>query len=176
MTHCLHFCICLCLMVFQTTIMPYIPLFDRFYDLLTPFVIYLSIFRPVRESLVIVLIFGFLMDNISGGPFGLYITTYVWLFVGVRWAITFLHVGDSLILPFVVAAGVLMENVIFIGASAMFESSSRISEEVVSTVAIQVLWAVFTGPFFLMFFNYSHRRWDRWFKEIFVKTNRRGAR
>lgn len=171
MTYCLHICICLCLIVFQTTVMPYIPLFDRFYDLLSPLIIYLSIFRPVREGVVIILIFGFLMDNISGGPFGLYLSAYVWLFVGVRWAITFLHVGDSLLLPFVVAAGVLMENIIFIGASAMFEGGSWISEEMVSTIVIQVLWAVFTGPFILMFLNYSHRRWDRWFKEIFVKNN-----
>ena len=171
MTYCLHIFICLCLIVIQTTVMPYIPLFERFYDLLTPFIIYLSIFRSVREGMVIIIIFGFFMDIISGGPFGLYLTAYVWLFFGVRWAITFLHVGDSLILPFVVAAGVLMENFIFIGTSAMFEQSSRISEAVVGTIIVQVLWAIFTGPLFLMFFNTSHRRWDQWFKEIFVKKN-----
>jgi len=108
---------------------------------------------------------------ISGGPFGLYITAYVWLFIGVRWAITFLHVGDSMLLPFVVALGVLMENFIFVVTSAMFEQSSRVSEAMVSTIIVQVLWAIFTGPLFLMFFNYSHRRWDRWLNEIFVKKN-----
>jgi hypothetical protein len=111
------------------------------------------------------------MDIISGGPFGLYLTAYVWLFIGVRWAITFLHVGDSVLLPFVVAAGVLMENLIFIGTSVMFEQSSRISEAIVSTIVIQVLWAIFTGPLFLMFFNYAHRHWDRWSKEILVKKS-----
>jgi cell shape-determining protein MreD len=151
--------------------MPYIPLFERFYDLLTPFIIYLSIFRSVRESMVIIFIFGFFMDIISGGPFGLYLTAYVWLFISVRWAITFLHVGDSLLLPIIVAAGVLMENLIFIGTSAMFEQGSRISEAMVSTVIVQVLWAIFTGPLFLMFFNYSHRQWDRWFKEVLAKKN-----
>ena len=171
MTYCFHIVICLGLIVVQTTVMPYIPLFDRFYDLLSPFVIYLSIFRSNRESLVIIFLFGFFMDIISGGPFGLYITAYVWLFIGVRWAITFLHVGDSMLLPFVVALGVLMENFIFVVTSAMFEQSSRASEAMVSTIIVQVLWAIFTGPLFLMFFNYSHRRWDRWVNEIFVKKN-----
>ena len=171
MTNCLHIFICLCLIVIQTTVMPYIPLFERFYDLLTPFIIYLSIFRSVREGMIIIFIFGFFMDIISGGPFGLYLTAYVWLFIAVRWTITFLHVGDSLLLPIVVAAGVLMENLIFIGTSAMFEQNSRISEAMVSTIIVQVLWAIFTGPLFLMFFNYSNRQWDRWFKEIFVKKN-----
>jgi len=171
MTYCLHIFICLCLIVLQTTVMPHIPWFNNFYDLLFPYVMYLSIFRPVRESIVIILIFAFLMDNISGGPFGLYVTAYVWLFIGVRWAITFLHVGDSLLIPFVVAAGVLMENIIFVGISAMLEDGLRNSEEVVSTIFIQVLWALFTGPFFLMFFNRSHRKWDHWFKETFVKNH-----
>lgn len=171
MTYCLHIFIGLCLIVIQTTVMPHIPLFARFYDLLAPFVIYLSIYRPVREGMVVVLVFGFFMDIISGGPFGLYLTAYVWLFIGVRWAITFLHVGDSLLLPIVVAAGVLMENLVFIGTSAMFEQSSRISETMVSTIIVQVLWAIFTGPLFLMLFNTSHRRWDLWVKEIFVKKN-----
>lgn len=171
MTYCLHIFICLCLVVIQTTVMPHIPLFERFYDLLTPFVIYLSIFRSVRESLVIIFVFGFFMDIISGGPFGLYLTAYVWLFIGVRWAITFLHVGDSVLLPFVVAAGILMENLIFIGTSVMFEQSLRISEAMVSTIVIQVLWAIFTGPLFLMFFNFAHRHWDRWSKEILVKKS-----
>ena len=171
MTYCLHIFIGLCLIVIQTTVMPHIPLFERFYDLLAPFIIYLSIFRSVRESMVIVFVFGFFMDIISGGPFGLYLTAYVWLFIGVRWAITFLHVGDSLLLPIVVAVGVLMENLIFIGTNAIFEQSSRISEAAVSTIIVQVLWAIFTGPLFLMFFKYSHQQWDRWFKEIFVKKS-----
>lgn len=169
MTYCFHIFICLLLIVVQTTVMPYIPLFERFYDLLIPFIIFLSIFRSNRESLVIIFLFGFFMDIISGGPFGLYITAYVWLFIGVRWAVTFLHIGDSMLLPFVVALGVLMENFIFVVTSAMFEQSTRISEVMVSTIIVQVLWAIFTGPLFLMLFNTSYRRWDRWVNEIFVK-------
>jgi len=171
MTYCLHIFIGLCLIVIQTTVMPHIPLFARFYDLLAPFVIYLSIFRSVRESMIIVFVFGFFMDIISGGPFGIYLTAYVWMFIGVRWAITFLHVGDGLLLPVVVTAGVLMENLVFIGTSAMFEQSSRISETMVSTIIVQVLWAIFTGPLFLMLFNTSHRRWNLWLNEILVKKN-----
>jgi cell shape-determining protein MreD len=167
----LNICIGLFLIIIQTTVMPHIPVFERFYDLLTPLVLYLSIFRPVRESTVIIVIFGFLMDNISGGPFGLYLTVYFWLFLSVRWAITFLHVGDSFLLPFVVAVGVFMENLIFIGADAMFEQNLQISQIMINTVVVQVLWAIFTGPFFLMLFNYSHRRWDRWTKKLFAQKS-----
>jgi cell shape-determining protein MreD len=171
MTHFLNICISLFLIVIQTTVMPHVPMFGRFYDLLLPLVIYLSIFRPVREGAVIVLVFGFLMDNISGGPFGLYLTAYIWLFIGVRWAITFLHVGDSFLLPFVVAVGVLIENLIFIGARAMLEQNLQVSQTIVNTIAVQVIWAIFTGPFFLLLFNYVQRRWDRWSKKLFAQKS-----
>ena len=171
MTYCFHVGICLCLVLFQTTVMPYFHLFDRFYDLLAPFVIYLSLFQSLRQSIPVILFFGFLMDSLSGGPFGLYLTTYIWLFIGVKWIITFLHLGDSLLLPFVVAAGVLLQNCIFIGTIAMFEPGTQFLSAAISTVTVQVLWAIFTGPIFLMFFNYSYGRWNKWLKKVFVKES-----
>ena len=44
--------------------MPYWPLMNSFYDLLIPFVIYLGIARPARESLPFIIFLGFIMDNI----------------------------------------------------------------------------------------------------------------
>jgi rod shape-determining protein MreD len=109
------------------------------------------------------------MDNLTGGPFGLYLTTYLWMFIGIRWVITFMDVEDSVLMLFIVAAGVLIQNFIIIGTTVMFEPVSRFSPAAISTVLVQVLWAVFTGPIFLVFFNYSHKRWDKWLKEVFAK-------
>ena len=73
--------------------------------------------------------------------------------------ITFLHVGDRLLLPFVVVAGVLLQNCIFIGTIAMSKPGTQSLSAVISMVTVQVLWAVFTGPIFLMFFYYFHGKW-----------------
>lgn len=170
MTYCFHFIICFFLVILQTTVMPYFSVFDRFYDLLFPFIVFLSLFRSSRESIPVVLFFGFVMDTLSGGPFGLYLTTYLWLFVGVKWMITFLDVGDSVLLPFVVAAGVLIQNLMFVGAIAIFSPLTLSFSLTVSNIAVQLLWALFTGPIFLLFFNYSHNKWDKWAKQLFVKT------
>jgi len=171
MIYCFHIGICLCLVLFQTTVMPYFHLFDKFYDLLSPFVIYLSLFRSLRQSIPVILFFGFVMDSLSGGPFGIYLTTYLWLFIGVRWIITFLRVGDNLLLPFVVAAGVLLQNFIFIGTIAMFKPGAQYLSAAISMVMVQVLWAIFTGPIFLMFFYYSHEKWNKWLKKVFTKES-----
>ncbi|UCD30952.1 MAG: hypothetical protein JSV38_09005 [Desulfobacterales bacterium] len=169
MTYCFHFLICFALVILQTTVMPYFSIFDRFYDLLFPFIVFLSLFRSSREGIPVVLFFGFVMDTLSGGPFGLYLTTYLWLFVGVKWMITFLDVGDSVLLLFVVAMGVLIQNLIVVWAIAIFDPLSLSLSLTMNTIAVQLLWAIFTGPILLLLFNYSHTQWDNWYKQIFVK-------
>ena len=171
MTYCFYIAACLCLLIFQTTIVPYLPFLDSFYDLLLPFILYLGLFRSVAEGLPVVLFLGFIMDSLSGGPFGLNLTAYLWLFIGMMWVIKFLHVGNSLLLLFVVAIGVLIENFIFIGTIAVLEPGTRLPSVASSTVSAQVLWAICTGPFFLMFFNYMHKRWNKWLNERFEERN-----
>jgi len=66
---------CLVLVILQTTVMPSLSLPGRFYDLMIPFVVYLGLSRPVREGLLFVCLIGFIMDNLSGSPFGLYLAS-----------------------------------------------------------------------------------------------------
>ena len=171
MSYFFHVCICFGLVILQTTIMPYFSLFDKFYDLLSPFVIYLSLFRSSRESIPVILIFGFVMDNLSGGPFGLYLTTYLWLFIGVRWIVTYVDIRNSILLPFVVAAGVFIQNLIFIGVIMVLRPGSWFSAIAVKTISAQVLWALVTGPIFLMLFNYTHNKFNSRFSEMFSKKS-----
>jgi len=171
MTYCFYICVCLCLVIFQTAIIPHIALFNNFYDLLIPFVIYLGFFRPARESILFILVLGFLMDNLSGAPFGLYVTTYFWLFIVVKLVIRYLHLGNNILLLFIVAAGVLMENIIFIASGSMSGSDSQFPAIAIRTVIFQILWAVCTGFFFLIFFNHSHKKLEKWFNEIIAEKS-----
>ncbi len=162
---------CLFLVILQTTIMPYLPLLDKFYDLLIPFIVYLGLSRPVRESLPFVLFLGFIMDNLSGGPFGLYLTTYFWLYVGVKGITTFIQVGNRLvIITLIVAGGVLVENLILLGAFAILGSRRQFAGDAAEIVAIQVLWAIFTGALFLLFFRNAQGRVGAGFKAVYAHT------
>jgi cell shape-determining protein MreD len=166
---------CLFLVILQTTIMPYLPLVNQFYDLLIPFIVYLGLSRPVRESLPFVLFLGLIMDNFSGGPFGLYLTTYFWLYVGVKGITTFIQVGNRLlIITLIVAGGVLFENLILLGAFAILGSRQQFAGDAVEIVAIQVLWAIFTGSLFLLFFRNAQRWLGAGFKAIYARTREQG--
>ena len=166
---------CLFLVILQTTITPYLPLLETFYDLLVPFIVYLSLSRPVRESLPLVLFLGFIMDNLSGGPFGLYLTSYFWLFVGVKGITMFIQVGNRLlIISLIVAGGVLFENLILLLAFATLGSGQPFAGDALKIVAVQVLWAIFTGSLFLLFLRNAQNRLSAVFKGIHARTREQG--
>lgn len=142
--------ICLFLLIIQTTIFPYIALMRGMYDLLIPFVIFISICLPIRESLPFALVLGLIMDNLSGSPFGLYLTYYLWLFIGVRFIIKFLRVSNKFFLSVVVVVAVLVENILMIATFAFFRPAGQLPVDAFLVVTQQFLWALATGPLFLL--------------------------
>lgn len=171
MIHLFNVVTCLGIVVLQSTVKTYVPFFDRFYDLLIPFIIYLGVFRHARESLIVVLFFGFIMDNISGGPFGLYLTTYLWLFLGIRWMIKFVHIRQSLLILVVVAFGVAMENFVFVATLAAWSPGFQFRPATIGLVITQLLLAVLTGPFLLIFFENAYNILERYFVKIAEEGN-----
>ena len=160
----------LLLVILQTAVFPYLPFLNRFYDILIPFIVFLSLSRPVRESLPFVFFLGFLMDNLSGSPFGLYLTAYIWLFVGVKGITRLLQVGSRVfIIALIVAAGVLVENLIFLGTLTVFGPDQKLADNAAKTVTIQVLWAIWTGPIFLMVLKNMQNRMDAGFRAIYAR-------
>ena len=98
MTYLFHIVVCLILIIFQTAVKPQVLFLSGLYDVLTAYIIYLGLFHRVREILPIILISGMTMDAISGGPMGLFLTTYLWLFLLTRWTTRLIH-KENLVLP-----------------------------------------------------------------------------
>jgi len=167
MSYLFYTIVCFILLLIQTVILPDIPGGMAFYDLELIFVFYLSMYRPLRESLPLVLILGFVMDNFSGAPFGLYLTTYFWLFFGVRWVTYFLRVRNVVLLPLLIASGILIKNAIFISTIAMSLNWTEFHLDILRMVGYRLLWAMITGPVLLIVFSRFHYRWDHWMFELF---------
>jgi len=170
MSYCFNIGICLVLVILQTTVMPYLSVLDRFYDLLIPFLVYLGLFRPVHEGLLFVCFLGFIMDNLSGGPFGLYLTSYFWLLIGAKGITQMLQVGKHMfIITFIVAAGVLAQNLIFLGSFAIFSPEQQFAGDAFKIVAVQILWALLTGSAFLVIFRNTHNWLDAGFRALYAR-------
>jgi hypothetical protein len=123
----------------------------------------------MRESLPIVIIVGLIMDQLSCSPFMLHVTAYFWLYVSLRWITKVLQVGNRLRFPFIVSFGVLIENFIFMSNIALVEPGIRFPAVAARIAAVQFIWAIFTGPLLLMFFEQTHKEWNRWLSGIFVR-------
>lgn len=130
--------------VLQTACLPLVCLSCRCFDMLLPLVIYLSVFRPVAESLSLAVFFGIIMDCLSGSPFGLYAITYIWLFLGVRGSMHFLDAGSYFLFPLVMMLGMVFEYLLFAVSVSRIPSAG---------ILANALWAIVTAPFFLMLFN-----------------------
>ncbi len=169
MTYGFYFFTCLGLIILQTSIIPSLPLMGGFYDLLVPFIVYLCMARSVRESILAVIIAGLIMDNLSGSPFMLYVITYFWLYVSLRWLTKVLQLDNRLRLPLIVSLGVIMENFIFIITIAFTGSGIRFPGTVAGIFVAQFLWALLTGPIFLILIEYMHKGWDKRLNRLFVR-------
>lgn len=170
MSYFFNISVCLFLVILQTTVISYLPLLNNFYDLLIPFIVYLGLSRPVRESLPFVFFLGFIMDNLSGSPFGLFLTAYFWLFVGVKGITQLLQVGNRLfVITLIVAAGVLIENLIFFGTLTVLGPDQQLSGDAGKAITIQILWAIWTGPLFLVILRKLQNRLDAGFKAVYAR-------
>jgi len=145
------------LVICQTTLMPRLAMVGHFFDLLLPLVIYLAAFRPLHEALPFTLFLGVLMDNLSGGPFGLYLTSYVWLFIGARLAATVVRAENPVMLVLILIAAVAAQNGLFLavlGASDQGDFSGGFALQVVTE---QIGWVLLIGPFLALGMRIAHR-------------------
>ena len=143
------------IIVLQSALFNQLPMFLGIYDLLIPYVIFLGFNRPANETIPLILLFGFIQDSISAGPFGIYITTYLWITFGIFWLVQFLHAGGIVLFPVFVVIGILIETVIFLGTSAIVIPEFAIYPETVTVLILQVAWAILTAPFILVLLRWA---------------------
>ena len=167
MTVLFYVLVSLCLVIIKTTLIPGLPLLEKFYDLLIPLVIYLSLFRPMREGAPLALFFGLMMDGLCGGPVGLYLTTYIWIYAGMRWAGQFLRTGNMILLTLAVGIGVTFECIVMLMYMLVLAPSALPPEDTARTVAYQIVWALLTGPVILIMIGHSQKLLDVWKARIF---------
>jgi len=71
----------------------------------------------------------------------------------------------------IMAAGVLVENLIFLGTLTILGPDQQLAGDAAKTVTVQVLWAIWTGPVFLMIFRNMHHKLDLGFKAIYARKS-----
>ncbi len=169
MTYLLHALMGLILIIFQTAVRPQIGFLGGIYDVLLVYVVFLGLFRPLREALAVILVMGFVMDSLSGGPFGLFLTTYFWLLMIMRLVIRFLHPDNRVLRFFAVGIGVVLQNGFYIGLALMLEELAFSLAPIRQAAMTQLYWALGTGFLLVTFFRHAQRIWDDFLSIYFVR-------
>ena len=149
--------------VAQTTILK-LPIFHGvFYDLLIPLVVFLSLNLPNRKGVLVVVILGMIMDLLSGGIFGLYLTIYFWIFLSVKSLSKYFDVDKSLFQSVLIGAYVFAQHLVFCISVAAPWKEARLLAAQTAPVMLQTVLAVLTGPGILIFLGRLHTRLQtRW--------------
>jgi len=168
MTILFYILVSFCLIVIKTTLIPDLPLFSKFYDLLIPIIVYLGFFRSAREGVPLVVFFGLIMDSLCGGPVGLYIITYAWIYAAVFSLSRFLHVGNWLLMAATVSCGVVFEILVLLFYLVFLAPNASLPVDAVQTIVLQIVWAMLTGPVILMIIDWAQRQIDGWRSRLFA--------
>jgi len=156
-----YFIFSVLLICIQTTLMPVFPRVFAQYDLLIPFVVYLTLFRSSIGILPVILISGCLMDLLSGGFVGVYIVTYLLILICFRTTTVYFHFQNAVLFQIVVIFSVLMENVLF-GIVISFQTLSfNLSLYSASVLLKQLIWAMISSPLFFYLFDYAYSEIDK---------------
>jgi hypothetical protein len=148
--------------VLKTTFLFRISTTLPLFDLLLPLIAYISIFGPMVQSIALIIVFGGLMDAISGSPFGLYIVSYLWVLVGVRGSMYLLDAGSLFLFPLILALGIMLQNVLFAFCAHGFSFEAHQLLFLLKSILVEVTLGLIIAPFFLLLFNFIYLRYGQW--------------
>ncbi len=151
----------LLIVVVQTTVVPDMFVNLRFYDLLIPLAVYFSLYRPFYEGLPVLIAAAMLMDMISGAPAGIYMTTYIWLFLAFRQTWRFLDLKNIFLFPVIVIIGVVFQQLIFWIVISVQAGHLVFSAGGMQVVFFKILWAVVSAPIIALFLQWFFKATDR---------------
>jgi cell shape-determining protein MreD len=145
------------LSAFQTAVKTSSPLMTFCYDLTIPLIVFLILMRSRLEACLCVFFAGVGVNMISGAPLGVYLITYIWLFMLFKNLKSYFHTPDSLLFVVLVVIGVMVEQLIF-GMFYMIQAPIKaLSLHAVYQVLLQIVIAGISGPFFfILFFKIFH--------------------
>jgi len=168
MAYCFNLFLIISFLLFQTSILPYFRFNYEFFNLMNLYVVYLVLYRPIQEIIVFVVLTGILMDSFSFCPFGLYMTIYLWLSLGIKWALKYLHKGSVILVPMIISGVILIENIMIMVIISLIENSFYFHPEKFRSIIFQLICGIFIGPFLIFLIKDLQAKWNIWsFEKIF---------
>jgi rod shape-determining protein MreD len=148
---CLYVMLGLSMVVAQTTLFR-LPLFQGMVsDLLIPLIVFQSLSRPNRSGITVTVTLGLVMDLISGGIFGLYLSIYFWVFLSARGLSRYFDAGETLFQAILIGLYVLGQHLVFFAAvPPSWGGAQLLASRMMNPILLQTVFGAVTGPGVLM--------------------------
>jgi cell shape-determining protein MreD len=140
--------------VAQTSVLQYTPVFFQLYDLLVPFVVYLSLYHSFGACIPVIIAGGMAMDMLSGAPMGIYMASYFLIYLLFRLVPRWVTISDHSLFFLLSVAGVAIENIVFVSAVWMISNISFMTVHALKIILLQLFWVIITAPFLWMLFRF----------------------
>jgi rod shape-determining protein MreD len=160
----------LLLIVIQTAVLPKLRIFGPGYDIFIVFIVYLCLTRPHLEAVLFSICGGLIMDAISGGPWGIFLTIYIWTNIFLKLGLRVLQLGSPFVISILVAIGVVLENLLIVTLFEGMDRNGLVYLNPSGLLVSQIFWAALTSPFVFWIILSCHRRFTK-----LVKARHRGA-
>jgi rod shape-determining protein MreD len=157
----------LSLIVIQTTVLSQFQILGTGYDLFIVFVIYLCLTQPLRENIVFSIGGGLIMDALSGGPWGVFLTIYIWVNIGFKLGLRVLQLTSPIVISVAVSIAVVFENLVLVILLGSTYNNDLYVLRDSRSLLYQIFWAALTGPMLFWIIQSCNKIWTRWWKTTF---------
>ncbi|MGM0644121.1 MAG: hypothetical protein ACQETC_10120 [Thermodesulfobacteriota bacterium] len=162
------------LIILQTTVLPEIFLVGNSFDLVIINILYLSLVFSNPWVLAGVAAIGCIMDSLSGSPFGLFVSSYIWIFILIQLMKPVFFSRSIFFLPAATVFSVLLEYAFLVLSVFISSGAGGVMALNYSLMIEQLAWAVVLVPAAVKLVFVSGRYWDRGFEKLFEKKRLKG--
>jgi len=149
---------CLLIVLFRTAGVHLFPFSGYVFDPAVPYVLFLGLFGPARSAFFHSLALGLLMDGVSGAPFGVYTSTYLWITAALQQMIAVLRVVDTFwMIRLLAGLGVLFESTLLLGVTVMVHPRFTIPVAALERIGVQAFLAALMAPALFSLFHWMRK-------------------
>ncbi len=101
------------------------------------------------------------MDSISGTPFGLYMSVYLWICISIQLLKRFVHPGNIIFVPVISALSVFVENCFLVFFFFVRYGEKNFYYQDIMLMLKQMAWAFFIVPLMILVIHIFQKKWTR---------------
>ena len=148
------------LTILQTTAFPDFFLAHHSFDLLIVNIIYLSLVFSHPGMIIFVILIGCIVDSVSGVYFGLYLTTYLWIYLIVQGLKQVVFLRNIVFYVIIAAVAVAIESIFLTLSVFIYQGKNGVLSLNYFLMAKQMFWACIFIPLSFGIITFVQKKYE----------------